>query len=292
MNIQKNLNSNLRLIILMFCFSILYTGVAVAQDKGYLEVVGSVNQDKKALEGAEIIVMRGDEKVESLITNSKGNFIVNLELNSQYLIVYKKGGCVTKSVEFDTKVPEELNNQIFSLKYKIELFAKADNLPEPETLAKPVAKYEFNDDYEDFTYDPNYTNTRKEENTKAKQEMQAALEKQKIEDDKVKAKAKADSLAAVNLARIEQEKAKAEQDRLKREEEARVKEQERVKALEIARQKSIEDSIARLRQAEELAMQRQMQKAREDSIAKAQEDERLRLMAELKAKKEAEEKEK
>ncbi|MFN5222674.1 MAG: hypothetical protein ACK5DJ_00690, partial [Bacteroidota bacterium] len=154
--------------------------------------------------------MRGNEVVETLLTNSKGNFIVNLELNSNYLLVYRKGGCVTKSVEFDTKVPEDYNGQIFSLKYKIDLFAKVDGLPEPSVLERPVAKYEYSDDFEDFTYDPNYTNTRKEENTKAKQEMQAVAEKKRIEDEKIKAQTKADSLVAVNKARQEQAQIEAE----------------------------------------------------------------------------------
>ena len=195
---SKKYNYNVVIYFLIICNTIFSTTSIKAQDKGYLEVVGSVNQDKKALEGAEISVMRGNEVVETLLTNSKGNFIVNLELNSAYLLVYRKAGCVTKSVEFDTKVPDDYNGQIFSLKYKIDLFAKVDGLPEPSVLEKPVAKYEYSDDYEDFTYDPNYTKTRKEENTKAKQELQVAAEKKRVEDEKIKAQAKADSLVAEN----------------------------------------------------------------------------------------------
>ena len=74
-------NYNVVICFLIICNTIFSTTSIKAQDKGYLEVVGSVNQDKKALEGAEISVMRGNEVVETLLTNSKGNFIVNLELN-------------------------------------------------------------------------------------------------------------------------------------------------------------------------------------------------------------------
>jgi hypothetical protein len=124
-------------------------------------VVGSVSQLGKNLEGASITVMRGNERIDQVTTNNGGRFIVNLELNSSYVIIYNKNGSFSKSVEFDTKVPDELQSQIFSLKYKIDLLPKVENIEEPEELQKPVAKYAFSDMYEDFTYDPNYTSARK-----------------------------------------------------------------------------------------------------------------------------------
>ena len=94
-----------------------------AQAIGYLEVVGSVSQLGKNLEGATITVMRGNEKIDQVTTNNGGRFIVNLELNSSYVIIYNKNGSFSKSVEFDTKVPDDLQSQIFSLKHiKISIF--------------------------------------------------------------------------------------------------------------------------------------------------------------------------
>lgn len=250
---NKKLNNKFNLIGILISLSIFYINFSFGQDQGYLEIVGSVNQEKKALDGAEISVMKGNEVVETLLTNSRGNFIVNLELNSSYLVVYRKAGFITKSVEFDTKVPQEYAKQIFSLKYKIDLFEKVDGLPEPSVLSQPVAKYEYSDDYEDFTYDPNYTNTRKEETTKVKQEMQAAVEKQRIEKEKVKAQVKADSLAVVNKARLEQQKVLAQELKVKQEQEAKVKEEARQREVALAVEKAKQDSVARVLAAEDAA---------------------------------------
>ncbi len=83
-----------------------------AQGTGYLEVVGSVLQSNKGLEGAELTVMKGNEKVDLVSTNASGKFIVNLELNNNYVIIFSKNGSISKTVEIDTIVPEESKDQI------------------------------------------------------------------------------------------------------------------------------------------------------------------------------------
>lgn len=59
-------------------------------------------------------------------TNASGKFIVNLELNNNYVIIFSKNGNISKTVEIDTKVPEEVKTRsiptnsklIFSRKLK------------------------------------------------------------------------------------------------------------------------------------------------------------------------------
>lgn len=275
---------NLAMITLLMVPTLIVT----AQPTGYLEVVGSVQQLGKNLEGATITVMRGNEQVDLLNSNSGGRFIVNLDLNSAYTIQYSKKGSFSKSVDFDTRVPKELEGQIFSLKYKIDLIPNPENAEEPESLQKAVAKYAFSDMYDDFTYDPNYTTARKVENEKIKQEVKVQLEKQRQEEAKVAAKARADSLTRVNDLKAEQAKLLAEEAKRKKEEEAKAKELEREQMRLAAIEKARQDSILQRQVAEEQARLKAEAKAKADSIAKAEVEERARLAAEEKARKEAE----
>ena len=207
MNNSRNFLKRIALSLLMV-FSGL--NLVLAQGTGYLEVVGSVLQSGKGLEGAELTVMKGNEKVDLVSTNPSGKFIVNLELNQGYIVIFTKNGSITKTVEIDTKVPEEYKDQIFSYKFKLDLFQKVEGVEEPEGISKPVAKIAFSDGIDNFDYDVNYTSARKSELEKVKQEMQAELAKKKQAEELARAKAKADSLAKVNEDRAAQAKALAE----------------------------------------------------------------------------------
>src|SRR5688572_33235891 len=84
----------LQMVAVLLPFSLLPQSSLQAQGTGYLEVVGSVYKDSKNLEGADILVMKGNEKVDQISTNAGGKFIVNLELNAVYTIVYTKTGSI------------------------------------------------------------------------------------------------------------------------------------------------------------------------------------------------------
>lgn len=78
-----------RSIILLL--AVLISHFSFAQDQGYLELVGQVQQDGKGLEGAEIKVMKGSEAADNLLTSAGGKFIFNLEPRSYiYHHFYKK----------------------------------------------------------------------------------------------------------------------------------------------------------------------------------------------------------
>ncbi|MBK7970062.1 MAG: hypothetical protein IPK08_14605 [Bacteroidetes bacterium] len=187
-----------------------------AQGTGYLEVVGSVLQSNKGLEGAELTVMKGNEKVDLVSTNASGKFIVNLELNNNYVIIFSKNGNISKTVEIDTKVPEESKDQIYSYKFKIDLFQKVEGVTEPESISKPVAKLGYSETVDDFDYDSNYTSARKSELEKVKQEMQAELARKKQEEELARTRARADSLAKINEDKAARAKELAEAARLKK----------------------------------------------------------------------------
>ncbi|MBL0342089.1 MAG: hypothetical protein IPP71_14885 [Bacteroidetes bacterium] len=117
-SLKSTLTFSFKAVVLVCCFVTATTIRLIAQGTGYLEVVGSVLQDSKGLEGSDIFVMKGNEKVDQISTNAGGKFIVNLELNSNYSIIFSKSGNISKTVEVDTKVPEESKDQIFPINLK------------------------------------------------------------------------------------------------------------------------------------------------------------------------------
>ena len=66
--------------------------------------------------------MKGNEKFDNVITSSGGKFIINLPFGFDYTLVFSKNGSVTKSVLVNTKVPDAEKKQIFSFKFKMDLF--------------------------------------------------------------------------------------------------------------------------------------------------------------------------
>ncbi|HMT29918.1 MAG TPA: cell envelope integrity protein TolA, partial [Bacteroidia bacterium] len=289
MNSFKQISNFFSKVVLSLIFLVTFSNFhSLAQGTGYLELVGSVLQLNKGLEGSDITVMKGNEKTGQYTTNAGGKFIVNLDLNASYTLIFSKNGSISKTVEFDTKVPDENKDQIFSLKFKMDLFKTVEGVEAPSDVTKPVAKYAFSEVIDDFDYDPNYSNARKSELEKVKQEMQAQLAKQKQEEELAKARMRADSLATVNEARAAQAKALADELKLKKEAEALAKEQARQQAIFAATEKARQDSILQRQVAEEQARLKALAKMKEDSLAQVRAEEQARLLAEAKQKKEAE----
>ena len=185
-----------------------------AQKLGYVELSGGVKKNNKNLAGAQIEVFKENQKVSSYTTANNGKFETNLDLNSHYTIVFSGPGLISKSISFNTRVPDILKNVIFEYKFNVDLYDDVGGLAEADVFNKPVAKIAYNDEYEDFDYDEQYTKTVKTviDSAKTVAEIQA---KQEAEE-----KARQEAIALVAA----QEQARKEADeRARLEAEAKAK---------------------------------------------------------------------
>ena len=82
--ITKSIFFKLLVAILLIAGLLPVSGVQ-AQGTGYLEVVGSVYKDSKNLEGADILVMKGNEKVDQISTNAGGLAEINIQGETGFL---------------------------------------------------------------------------------------------------------------------------------------------------------------------------------------------------------------
>jgi hypothetical protein len=273
-----NISFSMRLIKLMVAFCLLMGSYsAFAQQDGYLEVVGSVLQDSKGLEGADIKIFKGNENVDNVLSSAGGKFIINLELGHDYTIVFSKNGSFTKSVIIDTKVPDDYKKQIFSFKFKMDLFKAPEGSEQPKDAEKPVAKLSFSDMYEDFDYDAEYSKTRKTELESVKVKMAAEAAKQDAAKKAIAEKARQDSIADARAKQLALQKIQAEQEKVRQDSIAKENaRQQQIAAAMVAKQNAERDSIAAVEKkarAEEAARLAR-EKAVQDSLAKVVEKSR------------------
>ena len=235
--------SKFRIYCLLYILNCILVCSVQAQDKGYLELFGSVTQDGKGMEGADIKVMKGNENSDNALTAGGGKFILNLDLGFSYSVIFSKKGCITKTVAIDTHVPDSEKDQMQSFKFKIELFRLPDGAEMPKDIEKPVAKLGYSNEYAEFDYDVKYAEERKVEVEKVKKDVAALLAKQ--DADK-----------------------KAQEERKKRDDETASKAKQQ---LALAADKAKQDSIAKVQQsaAAATALMEKAQKAKQDSIAAA-----------------------
>ncbi|MBK7855686.1 MAG: hypothetical protein IPJ79_13050 [Bacteroidetes bacterium] len=110
-----------------------------------------------------------------------------------YTLIFSKAGHVTKSALFDTRVPKDLENQLIQArKFGMDLFKVPDGAEIPKEVTKPVVKFSWSDAIEDFDYDKDYADARKEEMDGVKKQMEeqiATIEKAKA-DSLTKARAR------------------------------------------------------------------------------------------------------
>src|SRR5688572_16558860 len=123
---SQNTFMKIKISIITLLLIVFNTNFSIAQKKGYVEVVGSVLIDSKGLEGADIKVFKGNENSDNALTSANGKFILNLDYGFNYRIVFSKNGYVSKTVVYDSSIPEGEEDIIRSNKFKIELFKIPD----------------------------------------------------------------------------------------------------------------------------------------------------------------------
>jgi tetratricopeptide (TPR) repeat protein len=128
-------------------------GIIKVDSIGYLEVTGYVEKNRKPLENVGIIVYENNKNVANLRTFSDGKFSLKLEFKKYFKIEISKEDLVTKKFEFNTHLPDNVDNQqIYTFDFNIVLFPKYSYI-DMRILDKPLAiiKYQFK--YNDFFYD-------------------------------------------------------------------------------------------------------------------------------------------
>jgi len=240
--------------------------------------------------------------IENYVSDRSGKFSVSLDLNKDYIIEFAKEGYVTKKINIDTRIPDDFGQGKINLfSFAVELFQQYDEV-NTVVFKQPVAKIKFYKQYNDFSYDTDYSKEILTKIQDTEKELEKAHEK-KLQDEKVQNLAQQQQALAAKKAQDDAEKARimaqekaAAEARKKAEDEAKRKaEEEKAKQLEQQRleaEKRKTEEEAR-KQAELLEKQKEAERQRIEAEAKikakAEEDARKKaaLEAQLKIEEEA-----
>lgn len=157
--------NSLRLIL--FTLVTFYISEIFAQEKytqsiktdsiGYINVNGYVEKNNKPLENASITVFETNKKIVDKKTSSDGKFNLKFGFNRYFKVEITKPGLVLKKFEFDTHLPDSINNKgIYPFDFTIVLFPKYKDI-DMSIFDKPLAIIKYSNQYQDFFYDYKYS---------------------------------------------------------------------------------------------------------------------------------------
>lgn len=174
--------SNFIRFFLVLAIMLVATAVTFGQNRS-LAISGVVKEGKDKLSGVKISIIKGTPSgaavIKEFITDGSGKFDYPLEINSQYIVEISKSGYVSKSISYNTTVPDE-DNFNWTFDFIVELFKTPEGV-DVAVFKNPVAKVHYNKDYSDFDYDLDYSMEFK----KKEDEVMKQIEKAKKQEEKV-----------------------------------------------------------------------------------------------------------
>lgn len=110
-------------------------------------------------EGARIIIHRNNEKIEEKNITKKGKFDLKLALGADYKLSFEKNGYITKIVNINTEVPDEIvetNPDFPPVKLIINLLPVVEEV-DLSIFEQPIAILAYDYELDDFNFDKEYS---------------------------------------------------------------------------------------------------------------------------------------
>lgn len=131
----------------------------MAQDPLVLPIQGRVFDAEKKLEGCEVITFKGNERINSQVTDRSGRFEMVLDLGEEFAIEFRKEGFIAKRILVDTRanLPKDVV-EIIPIDMAMNMLpaAKYDGA-DTDALDFPFAIVQYNKAAKAFIQDNQYT---------------------------------------------------------------------------------------------------------------------------------------
>ncbi len=142
-------NSFRLLLILLFFVSAEAAGQNLAILIKFNVDGGNFNETK--------VTVTENGKEKEVFSPAKSKMIPELEFDKNYLITFSKPGYITKRVEISTqKVPEDIREADLDFDFAVEIFEQYEGV-NTVIFNQPVAKWFYDTQEDEFTYDTDYT---------------------------------------------------------------------------------------------------------------------------------------
>lgn len=142
-----------------------------------LNVNGSLVIDNASSEGARIVVLRNNIELERRDIGKRGRFDLKFGLGADYRLFFEKDGYVTKIVNINTDVPDEIiqsNPDFPPVKLIVTLLPQVEGV-DLSIFDQAIANLNYNYELDDFTFDKEYSAKIKDRIAKTEQEIRRVL---------------------------------------------------------------------------------------------------------------------
>lgn len=167
---------NMKTILLLL--PILFLGSFLSAQSLLLN--GNIVINETTPEGARLIITKNGEQIDTQTLNRKGHFELKLALGADYKLSFEKAGYITKIVNVNTEVPEEIlesNPNFPPVKLIINLLPMVSGV-DLTIFEQPIAILAYNPELDDFTFDKDYSNRIKTQVAQAEQEIRRKANEQ------------------------------------------------------------------------------------------------------------------
>jgi len=142
-----------------------------------LNINGSLVIDNASSEGARIVVLRNNIELEKREIGKRGRFDFKFGLGADYRLFFEKDGYVTKIVDINTEVPDEIvqsNPDFPPVKLIVTLLPQVEGV-DLSIFEQAIANLSYNYELDDFTFDKEYSSKIKDRIAKTEQEIRRIL---------------------------------------------------------------------------------------------------------------------
>jgi tetratricopeptide (TPR) repeat protein len=119
-----------------------------------LEVIGTAESNMQPLANVKVTLYKNGTSVRIVHTESNGEFIFNLDINSEYLIEIEKPGYLSKRIAFNTEIPAEVTGR-WTMEFAMNLFPGCEGV-NTSILNEPVDRIKYSSNKADFISDEGY----------------------------------------------------------------------------------------------------------------------------------------
>lgn len=142
-----------------------------------LDINGNIVISDAAPDNARIVITKNGNKIDEQVLTKKGRFDLKLALGSDYKLTFEKDGYVTKIVNVNTEVPEEViesNPNFPPVKLIINLLPLVEDV-DLSVFEQPIAILAYSPEVDDFTFDKDYSNKIKDRVAQTEQKIKQSI---------------------------------------------------------------------------------------------------------------------
>ena len=144
------------------------------QQIGHLELEGMAKKNGSGISEVSIEIKNDKGEITRSTAKDNGYFLLTFPIDQDFILTYTRKGCLPRTVEVSSKVPESEKYIIYSYKFNLELFDEIERIPQ-NLLDMPATKIRYDFTVQDFEYDKIYTDNLKNRLIKAREESKIAL---------------------------------------------------------------------------------------------------------------------